>query len=100
MGEGWTTETIERFEAALAHLAADNGKALKLSMMLSQAATLEEKQQTLEAWRSLAAHIVSDDGVTAAPQDLPHWFGLAALFDEWIRREGVPPLKARDAPGN
>jgi hypothetical protein len=99
MTAGWTEETMARFEDALARLAASNGKALKLSLLLSADTTLEEKQWTVEAWRSLAASIVSDGRVTAAPKDLPNWYGLAALFEEWTRREDPPALNPSQGPG-
>jgi hypothetical protein len=90
MADGWTAEVIARFEEALAPLSADNGKAIRLAVRLHQAATLEEKLRAVAAWRMLAAHIVSEEGVMATPKDLPHWFSLAALLEDWARREGAP----------
>ncbi len=99
MTPGWTAETMARFEDALALLAASNAKAHKLSLILSEETALEEKQRTAEAWRSLSASIVGDGRVTAAPQDLSNWYGLAALLEDWTRREGAPAPNTGEAHG-
>jgi hypothetical protein len=90
--EGWTADTVERFEDALALLAAGNAKALRLSMSLAQVTTLEEKHHLLAAWRTLANSMTQSGGVAATPEDLPKWVSLDALFEEWTQREGVPAV--------
>lgn len=94
--DGWTAVTMARFAAALAQLAVSNDKARKLSVLLAQAGTLEEQQRTVAAWRMLAANIARDGSATAAPQDLPHWYQLAALFATWTEQEGAPAGEAPD----
>jgi hypothetical protein len=83
---------VDEFEDALAQLAAGNGKALRLSILLSNVQTLQEKQQIIAAWHRLAVNIMQLGRVTAAPVDMPLWFELASFFEEWIQQEGTPTV--------
>jgi hypothetical protein len=94
--EGWTAEVMECFQLEVNQLVAGgNRKAGACALDLSESATLEEQQDRVMAWRSLATSICTLGRVTAQTPDLPRWQELSDLLDGWYAREGLPAPVAR-----
>lgn len=87
----WSKGVMERFEHDLSRLAVrGNVKARVVFRDVALASSLDEKQDKVAAWQSLAASMLTPNRAAGRAQDVPSWRELSAFLDTWCATHGAP----------